>query len=100
MSKKIILHPFSLEEFEQIEAEMKKASISCKEFTQLADRAIEHGLIHCCAPYWVKDERIYIVKSNLSGKTLLMSEPEAAFYLLGLLEGYGKDTISEPSSPN
>jgi len=94
MSEKLILYAFSLEEFEQIEAEMQEASISYKKFAKLGDEAIERGLIHCCAPYWVKDERKYIVKSNLSGKTLLMSEQEAAFYLFGLLEGYGKNAFS------
>jgi hypothetical protein len=81
-----ILRGFSSDEFEQIEAKMKKASISYKQFARMADQAIQAGLLECCAPYWVDEERKYIVKSNLSDNVFLMSQQEASFYLLGLLE--------------
>lgn len=65
---------------------MQPITISYEQFCAMAERAIAQKLILCCAPHWVGNERKYIVHSLLTGKSLLMSEAEASFYLLGLLE--------------
>jgi hypothetical protein len=67
----------------------RKLSISYDRFAKLSKQAIDRGLVSMVAPYWVKDEKHYVIHLLSRGKVYRMSQTEASFYLLGLLEGQG-----------
>jgi len=77
---------FTSEEFDQIEVRQKIPRCGENELGKLAKMAMKLGLIRCCAPYWVKDERMFLIEVVSTGNVYRASQQEAIFFLTGLLE--------------
>ena len=94
----VIARGLSFEGMEEMESQVKP-EITPAQFCSMSRIAIDMGLIRCCAPYWVDEEKKYLVKNNGSGSVFIMSLEAASFYLLGILEARGVDGYSLPLMP-